>query len=110
MDELIQEVYEQLMSDINPVREGDASILLIKVKNAVREVKEVRNYPDDATDTFIVSDLNRFWPTIYNLAMYDFNIRGAEWESTINENGEYRSFVDRGKILQEVTPFAHIAE
>lgn len=110
MDELIQEVYEQLMSDINPVREGDASILLIKVKNAVREVKEVRNYPDDATDTFIVSDLNRFWPTIYNLAMYDFNIRGAEWESTINENGEYRSFVDRGKILAEVTPFAYIAE
>ena len=110
MDELIQEIYEQIMADVNPSRSGDASILLIKVKNAVREVKEVRNYPDDATDTFIVSDLNRFWPTIYNLAMYDFNIRGAEWESTINENGEYRSFVDRGKILQEVTPFAYIAE
>lgn len=109
MDELIQEVYEQLMLDINPTRDGDAAILLVKVKNAYREVKEVRNYPSDATETFINSDMDHFFSTIFNLAMYDFNIRGAEWQTTINENGEYRSFVDRGKLLAEVTPFAEIA-
>ena len=109
MDELIQSVYEQLMGDINPTRNGDASVLLIKVKNAYREVKEVRNYPDDATEEFIVSDMNHFFPVIYNLAMYDFNIRGAEWQQVVNENGEYRSFIDRHKILGEVTPFAYFA-
>lgn len=110
MDELIQEIYEQLMSDVNPVRDGDASILLLKVKNAYREIKSVRNYQDNATDAFIDSDMAQFWQQIYNLALYDFNIRGAEFESTINENGEYRSFIDRSKLLQEVTPFAYIAE
>ena len=109
MDELIQEVYEQLMSDINPTRQGDSSILFVKVKQACREVKEVRNYPDDATEEFIVSDMNHFFPVIYNLAMYDFNIRGAEWQQVVNENGEYRSFIDRHKILGEVTPFAYFA-
>lgn len=110
MDELIQEIYEQIVTDINPSRQGDKSILLIKVKNAYREVEETRNYPDDAEDTYIQSDMARFWSTIYNLAMYDFNIRGAEFESTINENGEYRSFTDRNKILAAVTPFAYIVE
>lgn len=109
MDELIQAIYEQLMVDINPTRDGDAAVLLIKVKNAYREVKEVRNYPSDATETFIDSDMAHFFSTIYNVAMYDFNIRGAEWQTTINENGEYRSFVDRSKLFAEVTPFAEIA-
>lgn len=109
MEELIQSIYEQLMVDINPTREGEAAILLIKVKNAYREVKAVRNYPSDATDTFITTDMAHFYSVIYNVAMYDFNIRGAEWQSTINENGEYRSFVDRSKLFSEVTPFAEIA-
>lgn len=109
MDELIQEIYEQIMADVNPTRPGDASVLLLKVKNACREVKEVRNYPDDASESFIVSDLGKHWSVIYNLALYDFNIRGAEWESTINENGEYRSFVSREKVLAEIVPFAYLA-
>lgn len=98
------------MADINPVREGEASVLLVKTKNAYREVKSVRNYPSDADDDYIAEDMANFWTVIYNLAMYDFNIRGAEWQTVINENGEYRSFVDRGKILAEVTPFAYIVE
>ena len=109
MDELIQAIYEQLMVDINPIREGEAAVLLIKTKNAYREVKEVRNYPADATDAFVNADMAHFYSTIYNVAMYDFNIRGAEWQTTINENGEYRSFVDRSKLFADVTPFCEIA-
>lgn len=108
MDEFIQSIYERLMADIAPTREGEQSILQVKVKNAYSEVKECRNYPDDTPQTFIDNDMKKFFTTIYNLAMYDFNIRGAEWQTTINENGEYRSFVDRAKVLAEVTPFAMI--
>lgn len=108
MDEFIQSIYERLKADIAPTREGDASILQIKVKNAYLEVMDCRNYPDDTPESFIETDMKRFFTTIYNLAMYDFNIRGAEWQTTINENGEYRSFVDREKILATVTPFAVI--
>lgn len=105
---LVLDVYERLLADINPTRDGDSSVLLIKVKNAYREVQQVRNYPEDASSEFIASDMWKFWNVIYNLAMYDFNIRGAEWQSTINENGEYRTFVDRWKVLSDVTPFAEV--
>ena len=108
MDELINQIYEQLMLDIAPKREGDSSFLLAKVKNAYREVQMARRYPEAASETYIASDMARFCSAIYNLALYDFNIRGAEFESTINENGEYRIFTDRGKILAEVIPIAQI--
>lgn len=106
MDEMIQSIYEELMADIHPTREGEESVLLLKTKNAYREVQEARNYPDDATDEYIEADMKRFRQVVYNLAMYDFNIRGAEWQTTINENGEYRSFYERSKLMAEITPFA----
>lgn len=109
MDELIQTIYEQLMVDIAPTRQGDAAILLIKVKNAYREIKQYRNYPKDYTEEQIDADMADHYTEIYNLALYDYNIRGAEFQTTINENGEYRSFEHRSTILAEVIPFASIA-
>lgn len=106
MGELVNEIYEQLMADIAPTRDGDSSFLLMKVKSAYREVKQTRHYPEDAPQEVIDADMERYSSAIYNLALYDFNIRGAEFESTINENGEYRIFVDRRNILAAVTPMA----
>lgn len=109
MGELVNDIYEQLMLDIAPTRDGDSSFLLTKVKSAYHEVMQTRNYPDDATEEYIASDMARFRSAIYNLALFDFNLRGAEFQSTINENGEYRIFVDRRRILAAVTPLAIIA-
>ena len=107
-DSLETTVYNNLITDIG-VPSADQPVLLIKVQNAIREVTRARQYPSDWESTDIESDLWRFYTNIYDLAMYDYNIRGAEGQSTINENGEYRTFVDRRKLLNGVTPFAVIA-
>ena len=107
-DTLEQTIYNNLISDIG-VAEDLKPALLIKVQNAIKEVTRARRYPSDMEQEAIDTDLQKFYTNIYDLAMYDFNIRGAEGQTTINENGEYRSFVERKKLLNGVTPIAIIA-
>lgn len=107
-DSLETTVYNNLITDIN-VASADQPVLLLKVQNAIREVTRARQYPSDMDSAAVETDLWKFYTNVYDLAMYDFNIRGAEGQSTINENGEYRSFVDRRRLLNGVTPIAVIA-
>lgn len=107
--EISQRVFEELVLDINPKRESDFAALVIKVANAEREIKRARQYPIEWSDDQIADDMERFYSNLYELAMYDFNIRGAEGQSQVNENGENRMWVDRRRCLNGVTPIAVIA-
>ena len=107
-DSLETTVFNNLITDIG-VSSADQPVLLIKVQNAIREVKRARQYPSDMESADVEDDLWKFYTNVYDLSMYDYNIRGAEGQSTINENGEQRSFVDRRRLLNGVTPIAVIA-
>ena len=109
LNTLVLNVYDQLMIDIAPTRDGEADILLIKTNNAYKEIQRSRRYPSDYTDEMISADMERYFTEIYNLAMYDYNMRGAEGQSIINENGEYRSFVKRVELLKGVLPICVMA-
>ena len=50
MDELVNEIYDELSTELGISEEADLSMLLVKVKNAYREIKKIRNYPDNYTD------------------------------------------------------------
>lgn len=106
MEELIQAVYDQLMLDINPTREGESDALLIKVENAAKAIRNLRRYPSTMDETAIAADMAHYFAQIYDLAMYDFNQRGAEGQSVVQENGEYRSFHHRLDMIKGVYPFA----
>lgn len=106
LNDLVQSVYDQLLIDIAPTRTGEDAILLIKTNNAYREIVRARRYPSTYSDAMIASDMQRYFTEIYNLAMYDFNMRGAEGQTIITENGEYRSFVKRVDLLKGVVPIA----
>lgn len=43
-----------------------------------------------------------------NLALYDYNQDGGEFQVSSSENGTSRSWIDRDKILGKVTPFVQI--
>ena len=109
LNTLVQNVYDQLMIDIAPTREGEEDILLIKTNNAYREVCNARRYPSSYDDETILTDMEHYFTDIYNLAMFDFNMRGAEGQSIINENGEYRSFVKRVELLKAIVPICVLA-
>lgn len=107
MSEICATVYENLLIDIEP-KERDYAALAIKVSNAEREIRRVRRYPSSYTEEDITEDMWNYYTNLYDLAMYDFNMRGAEGQSSINENGEYRIFVDRKKLLNGVHPIAKL--
>lgn len=108
MVELIDEIYMALDKDICPKTDEDSAALLAKVESAYREVELKRDYPEDFADEKIEKDLRRYYSTIYQVALFDFNQRGAEGHSVLQENGEYRSWIDRDKLFRGVVPFARV--
>ena len=59
MDELVNEIYDELSTELGISDETDLSMLLVKVKNAYREIKKLRNYPDSYTDDMVDNDMEK---------------------------------------------------
>ena len=99
MDKLLAELLEDISTDIGLNNSDDAKmrILSSKIKNAIREVKN-----------FIVSDLNDLYSNIRALALYDWNKRGVEGQSSHSSNGTSRGYDDRAKCFNGIIPFADI--
>lgn len=75
---------------------------------AEQDVRLYRNYPDNYTEEMIEKDMKKFDSIIVNLALYDYNQKGGEFQISSSENGTSRSWIDRDKILGKVTPFVQI--
>lgn len=75
---------------------------------AEQDVRLYRNYPDNYTEEMIEKDMKKFDSIIVNLALYDYNQYGGEFQISSSENGASRSWIDRDKILGKVTPFVQI--
>ncbi len=75
---------------------------------AEQDVRLYRNYPDNYTEEMIEKDMKKFDSIIVNLALYDYNQEGGEFQISSSENGTSRSWIDRDKILGKVTPFVQI--
>lgn len=109
MDILQHEILTDLGMELgvfNPVtkavlqgKESDVACLSSKIKNAIREVRQKRNYPEHFTETQIVADLNKHYSNIRELALYDFNQFGVEGQISHNENGTNRSWKSRSDCL-----------
>ena len=61
MDELVNEIYDELSTELGISEEADLSMLLVKVKNAYREIKKIRNYPDNYTDDTVNKDMEKYF-------------------------------------------------
>lgn len=84
----------------------DADKLVIKVKNAVYEVKRRRNYTArKMSDDEIAEDIEQFYMQIYNVALYDYTKMGADFENSHNEDGVSRSYIEREKLFFGIPPF-----
>lgn len=102
MDELVNEIYDELSTELGISDETDLSMLLAKVKNAYREIKKIRNYPEDYTDSMVDKDMERYFSNIHSLAMYDYNQIGAEGEKTHSDNTGSRTWCARNSCLEGV--------
>ena len=106
MDELISEIVEDLDAELNSEPNYQLNVLKKKVESAAKEVALARNYPDSYTQEEKTTDLRRFYSNIRNIALYDYNQMGAEFQSYSGEGAIFRNYTDRRRLFYGVTPFA----
>ena len=106
MDELVSQIVEDLKIELQDDVGFSADALTAKVKNAYREVKIARHYPLEYSEEKITADMNQFYPVIRDVALYDYNQIGKDFEQSHTENGVTRSLVSRDSLF-DVTPIAH---
>lgn len=108
LTELQSEISEDLTAELKITDEASRGQLQVKVKNAIREVKLIRNYPDGYKDAQIVSDLENYYSVIRELSLYDYNQIGAEGVLSYSENGESRGWKDRMDCLKGVVAICRV--
>lgn len=102
----------ELIADLTAELENEATfnakVLQSKIVGAIREVKTERKYPYYYTSSQIEKDLYGFYSNIRNIALYDYNRVGAEFEKSHNENSVSRTFEDREKLFCGVLPLTKL--
>ncbi len=104
---LEQEIVVDLTAELSISDENfNPDLLLSKVRNALREVKKARKYPVYYTDSQIDRDLYDYYSNVRNIALYDYNLIGAEGQTSSSENGTSRSYVDRNGLFSGIIPLS----
>lgn len=109
MEDILQEVVEELAVELEDDPDFNANILTIKVKNAIRKVKSRRNYQvTSMTDEQIDADLKNYYTNIKDIALRDYNLRGAEGEKSHSEEKISRTYLSDDELLQGVHAFVKV--
>lgn len=104
-----QDIIDELTIELKNEPDFSPEILAVKVRNAIREVKMKRNYVATSyTDTQIEQDLQNYYSTIKNLALYDYNTIGMEFQSGSSENSTSRTMIDRDDLFRGVHAFVKV--
>ena len=104
-------IEEELLADLTAELEisdkkFNSALLLPKIKNAIREVKKTRRYPKYYTDKQVNEDLYDYYSNIRNIALYDYNTIGMEFQTASSENSTSRTMVSREKLFAGIIPLS----
>lgn len=103
------ELLEDLTAELSETDENfKKSLIIQKIKNAIREVRKIRNYPKYYTESAIVEDLEKYYSSIRNIALFDYNKIGADFEESHSENSISRNWQDRNKLFSGIIPLSRI--
>lgn len=102
-----QELVADLKAELEIADENfNQYLLLSKVRNALREVKKTRKYPSYYSDGQINEDMYDYYSNIRNIALYDYNTIGMEFQSSSSENSTSRTMTDRDKLFAGIIPLS----
>lgn len=104
LDELKESIIDELTIELQGDSTFSSQILSVKVANAIREVKKARHYSNNHTEDMIAKDMENYYSNIRNIALYDYNQIGAEFESSHTGNGVTRSYTDRDSLFSGIIP------
>lgn len=104
---LESDILEDLTAELSETdKKFKQSLIIPKIKNAIREVKRARKYPKHYTESMITEDMQGFYSNIRALALYDYNIIGGEFQESYLENGKSGTFVKRNSLFAGVIPLS----
>lgn len=106
LENLQEEVIADLTIELRNSVDFDEEVLKLKVKNAINEIIRVRNYNASFTKKMIEQDMYRYISNVRDIALYDYNQIGAEFQSFSTEPSESRSWADRNKLFYGIVPIA----
>lgn len=108
-EKLHSEIVSDLTTELKSDSKFDADILSVKVKNAIKEVIMRRSYENSSyNEEKIANDLERYYSTIRQIALYDYNQVGVEGQISHSENNTSRTWVDREKLFNGVHAFVKV--
>ena len=106
---MVQDIVDELTAEIKPTDDQfNAMLLAAKVVGAYREVRNVRKYPTYYTEEQIESDMEQFYDVCKNIAVYDYNTIGIEWQKINKENAVSREFIRRTSLFSGVLPLSKL--
>lgn len=82
------------------------SLIIPKIKGAIREVRKARNYPKYYSESAIAEDLENYYSNIRKIALYDYSLIGAEGNMSRTENNVSVTFVERNKLFSGIIPLS----
>lgn len=106
---LEEEIMEDLTAELSVADpKFNPALLLPKVRNAMREVKRARGYPESYTSEQIEADMYNYFSNIRNIALYDYNQIGAEFQTSSSENSTSRHWMERNKLFAGIYAFVKV--
>lgn len=83
--------------------ESDEEKAKLLVKLACRNVIN-RRYPFGCTEEQGKGAIRQYSNVVFNAALYAYNMQGAEGQSSHNENGVSRTYIDEDRLYMEIVP------
>lgn len=108
LEELKEELIFDLTEELNIDENFNSKLLEKKVVSAIKEVKTARRYPRTYDENRIFEDMEGFYSQIRSIALYDYNMVGVEGQTSSNENGISRVYVNRNTLFNGIKPIARL--
>lgn len=110
MGELILDIIADLTVELKDDVDFNQDILAVKVKNAVREVRQRKNYSaTKMSEGQIVRHMrDNYYHVCCNVARYDYNMIGVEGQTYSMENGNTRTWANRNSLFEGLHPYVKV--
>ena len=111
---LKQQVFLDLEAQFSGEPGYNENVLQSKINIAFKEVMQARTaryggkYPSCYTEERSAEDLSQYYSHIANLALFDYNTIGIEFQTSSTENSTTRTYRDRDRLFNGIVPLTRI--
>jgi len=114
LNDLKEEILMDLIAQLEDEVGFKEEVVQSKLNIAFREVLQARTmkfggrYPSSMSEEEQYNDLSQFTSHIFNLALFDYNTIGIEFQTSSTENSTTRTYRDRDRLFNGIVPLSRL--